>query len=605
MTAFTLCTVCFTVCVLFNEYRYTQQINSEMRFLEAYDRFLSRVRHFYYYRNSINDAVYMAVEGCEKYIRPRMKQLLKMLENGDEQSAGGDMTGACSDKAGTKYGRGHDSNYVPGMYERMLLSLARAVNENGDSCNNGRSVFVDSVMQLRNDVQDRRRLLGERKHRFTGLGLTASLPVLAVPFIAQWACDILPSLQSFYYGRTGVVVRLGLLVLTVVCYLLVARLRSGGDQIADLPIFVRRIQAIDKPKKQLYAMLATVLVMICCLCGGHANKRELLLEDVSDIDSLCETADSRQLAAMERLIPMYVEKLTETGGVLPEGIVARTDAGGVLSEGSGTRIDAGGVLSEGSETRIDAGTSGVTVSDEGKETDTGTMELILQIKDALLNEQGIRTDAVAEAAAEEIVRRYTQYGREKYDLWDVLITLCCAVLAYFTPMLSEKFAGAFTVNRQQDEILIFQSLIHMQKNVPGMSPVTMLESMEQYSVCFKGSITRCLNDYNIDERAALTALAEAEPNPGFTGIIDCFMAVDEAGVESAFDEISDEIINFRENRKLAGSILLDNDALLASLLAVIPGGVILFGYLLIPFMLRSLSMFDTYQDVLSDYAVSV
>jgi hypothetical protein len=46
---------------------------------------------------------------------------------------------------------------------------------------------------------------------------------------------------------------------------------------------------------------------------------------------------------------------------------------------------------------------------------------------------------------------------------------------------------------------------------------------------------------------------------------------------------------------------MDNNVLLASLLAVMPGGLVLFGYLLIPFMARAMTMFSDYQDALRGY----
>ena len=79
------------------------------------------------------------------------------------------------------------------------------------------------------------------------------------------------------------------------------------------------------------------------------------------------------------------------------------------------------------------------------------------------------------------------------------------------------------------------------------------------------------------------------------------MAVDEAGVENAFEEVTAQITSFRESRELDRTILMDNNVLLASLLAVIPGGLVLFGYLLIPFMARAMTMFNDYQDALRGY----
>jgi hypothetical protein len=70
---------------------------------------------------------------------------------------------------------------------------------------------------------------------------------------------------------------------------------------------------------------------------------------------------------------------------------------------------------------------------------------------------------------------------------------------------------------------------------------------------------------------------------------------DELGLEDAFEEITAEIENFTENRKLERKINLDNEGLLGAMISVLPGGAILFGYLLCPFMIRSMQIFNEYQ----------
>ena len=135
----------------------------------------------------------------------------------------------------------------------------------------------------------------------------------------------------------------------------------------------------------------------------------------------------------------------------------------------------------------------------------------------------------------------------------------------------------------------------MLKKVPGISTVSLLEEMERFSTLFKPVIRQCINEYNISDESALNRMYEAKKDKDFRRIADCFRQVSELGIEDAFMEISQEIENFKENRKLDRKIMLDSEAMLASLLAVIPGGLILFGYLLGPFMIRSVQIFNEYQ----------
>ncbi len=179
--------------------------------------------------------------------------------------------------------------------------------------------------------------------------------------------------------------------------------------------------------------------------------------------------------------------------------------------------------------------------------------------------------------------------------------VAAAGLAFVFPDVKRIFRTALLDGQKQDEVMRFQSLINMQKRVPGITPVEILESMEALSDIFRSSLQQCINNYSVNDGLALTELFEAEDYPEFRKLTDCFLAVDEAGVENAFEEVTAQITSFRENRELDRTILMDNNVMLASLLAVIPGGLVLFGYLLIPFMARAMIMFNDYQDALRGY----
>ena len=108
-------------------------------------------------------------------------------------------------------------------------------------------------------------------------------------------------------------------------------------------------------------------------------------------------------------------------------------------------------------------------------------------------------------------------------------------------------------------------------------------------------IRQCINEYNISDVSALNRMYGEKKDKDFRHIVDCFRQVSELGIEDAFTEVSQEIENFKENRKLDRKIILDFEAMLGALMAVIPGGTILFGYLLGPFMIRSVQIFNEYQ----------
>ncbi len=535
----------FLVYVLINETGYVRYIGREVRFLTDFDEFLSNVRHFYYYSNSAEDAIFYSIPKCSKRIRPMLEELLAGLESEDRVRM-------LSSAAGAQH-----------KFVRLFLSLTVLVSDNGDVMEESSSVFLDSVMQLRSDVQSEKRYLESRRHRFAGLALTAALPPIAVPLVAAWGSDTIPSLRYFYYGRNGAVVLCAILALTVMCYEAIIYLREGKGRkygFAKLSEMIgqragRYYRKVlfwlgDIEHERYVLALLTVLIMVPVLIAGHSSARSLLVTDTGDIENVSDTADGNQITAMKRVITEYMSLYTGDGA---------------------EKIDPNAI------TEKDA------------------------LAAMLLDEKGIRSKKVAEDTAAELIRRLNQYYAEYFGLPDALIVLIAAILAWLFPGLESSFKKALEDGRRQDEVMQFQSLIHMQKKVPGITPVEILESMESFSDIFRNSLQQCINNYNVNDELALTELAEAESYTEFRKLTDCFLAIDEAGIENAFEEVTAQISNFKENRELDRNILLDNHVLLASMLAILPGGMVLFGYLLIPFMARAMVMFNNYQDSLHQY----
>ncbi|MBP5331380.1 MAG: hypothetical protein J6Y89_05970 [Lachnospiraceae bacterium] len=435
-------------------------------------------------------------------------------------------------------------------YLRLLMSLFMLVEENGDGTAQEGSVFMNAVMQLRMEARDERRFAVSRRHKFMGLTLTAALPVATAMFIAAWGVNTNPSLLEFYYGRAGTVFRIAILMLSLFCYRIVADLRdpegfSGTRFRESLPDFgIHVTDRLRKPLKKAVIFSVSGMIMMASLMMSHNRMKELLKNDVSNINMICDVADGRQIAAMEYFIPVYTQMYAEGSVPLPS-------------------------------------------KDE--------------LTEMLLGENGIRSAEVAWITAEEILRRIGVIQAETADALDMIIAIVAGIVGVFYPKFEETVGKLMLESRIKDEIMQFQTIIGMQKDVPGISPLIIMESLENFSSYFSEPLKKCLNEYGINEQEALTELKLSSNDPDFERIADCFIMADELGVKDAFDEITSEIRAFREDRRTEKVIRMDNDVLLGSLTAVLPGGLILFGYLLIPFMISALNMFNSYQNSLTDY----
>lgn len=529
----------------------------EIKFLKSFDNFLCSVKHYFYQNGSASQAIDLSRRECDRIMRGHALEIYKVLTSPDIESAT------------TMYMRQGYHKFL-----RLFLLLAETVEETGDNHTKEGSAFLRSIIQCRNDVQAEVRYIERRRHKFSGLALTAGLPLIAVPYIAWWGQDTIPSLVNFYAGHVGFIIKAVLMVVTVICFNCIVRLREGdrldkksypvAAKLASLFPFNKVLNAIinknytkkmriedtlkrlcEKYNVRTFYMLkcmyflGAILVLVVLLSLGHIESRHILLTDVSDMSNISTSADGRQIEAMERVVPQYTKWILENN----------------------FKVD-----------------------------DLLRSEVQIMIR----REQGIRTDAVALVATNEVMARVNNYRSEVFGWLDCIVILISSILAFKYPNFVLRFRKSLTENKMQDEVLQFQSLLFMLKDVPGMTSMAMLEQMANFAEIFKPSLRNCINRFMINDMEALESLYKAETYVGFRRIVECFMMVDDMGIEDAFEEIESEIMNFKENRELERQILLDNEGMLGGIIAVLPGGLILFGYLLCPFLVRSVAIFNSY-----------
>ncbi len=75
-------------------------------------------------------------------------------------------------------------------------------------------------------------------------------------------------------------------------------------------------------------------------------------------------------------------------------------------------------------------------------------------------------------------------------------------------------------------------------------------------------------------------------------IIEDFLRVPQTGVENAFAEVTSQIENYAENRKMEQKQSIEKMTKAAMWISMVPALVIIFGYMLTPFMMGVMKLFD-------------
>ncbi len=193
---------------------------------------------------------------------------------------------------------------------------------------------------------------------------------------------------------------------------------------------------------------------------------------------------------------------------------------------------------------------------------------------------------------------YLRYSVGRSFVWVILFVLA-AFLGGKYPVLRLYMERLVCLDKREEEVLRLEFLIRLEKQLPGMTSLELLEHLEQNAQLFCVSLRECIGDYGLDENEALLALWQKEDYPPFRKLVDMFMMAEEIGVQDAFAEIDAEIGQFLENQKLETEIMQQKRADFAVLLACIPGVFLLFGYLILPFMAECFRMLEQYNGSLS------
>lgn len=538
-------------------------VNSEMTygtvrrgFMKVYrqlDVFLSDIRHFYYGREAVDEAILGAMETAGKEIKIHASKIYEILnsENMSEEVL--------------KYNDTSHNNFL-----KMFLAQCVSVIEYGDKTVHGEKLFLTNIKNLKIDINVEIIKLNKINFLFMGINAIIISPVLSLDAIRKWSVSNIPELHDFYYGKNGIILMILMYVFTIILYVMTGYLRENQvvlkkdykylETISNIKILkvaldnymnkhygkmealridLKKMGENITPKqlmvkRLLFAAIAFILG-ISLFVNLHSINRHNILNNVDNIDKLTAAADDKQVRFMKEAVIKYVGKYKDKP-IQEEEIKA------FLSK-----------------------------NDLFKNNSTLTISI-----------------------SNEIAQRIKKYQDEYIKWYELLLNLLISYLAYCFPYLMIKFRKNIMKMNMNDEVIQFQSIILMLMYIDQMTIPKILEFMETFSVIFKDSIRACLNEYDSGDVEALNALKDRERFIPFQRLVDNFLMSDKIGLERAFDEIAVDRANTTEQRKLDTEINITNKGTLAKYIAYFHLVLVILVYMAIPFILESLRQFQQY-----------
>lgn len=519
--------------------------------------------HNYYVKYRVDDALYLSMESLSPNMKVVASQIYQLLLSDDREHALKEY---------------YDN--VPNKYLRQFVSLCVGVAEGGDEEVNGKYMFVRNMENLYSQLEIEIEKLQRLNMEFMGVMFIVLLPLFSIDIVKWFCINLKETLKTFFYGKTGFLIDIGLLGVTTAIYI---TMRKSAEYISfrqskhkwlyalDNVSFIKKAldnycdkfaskmerlrQALKysgyniKPRHFiLRGYLVAMLVFFVGLCVANylnfSSKDSLLKVDVSYTATLTSAADENQYQKMAEIIGDYTKKYIFG--------------------------DENGIIYEVPE-------------------DTEKIVTILE------NDKVFYNKLINEALAKEILQRVNKYNSIHLSFFDIFICVLIGVAAYYMPIVILKYNSTASKDARDDEVNQYNALIGMLMYNPSITVRQILIEMESYSVVFKQSIRNCINNFSAGDIKALERLKEEEPYGPFVRIVENLIRCDDMPAYEAFHEVDVEREGYLSKRKLANEKSIRKRVIRAYIFAAIPL-VLLFLYGIIPTLQASMKeITDTFK----------
>lgn len=532
----------------------------EIKILYETQRLISNVQHNFFVEYRVDDAIYRSRDVLSPDMKAAADQIYQLLLAEDKEEEL----------------REYYEN-IPNRYLRSFVGLCVGVMEKGDQVVKGKQLFIANLEKLYQEIEIEIDKIQRLNIEFLGVIAVVVMPVFCIDFVKSFAVNIKENMASFYYGKEGFLLDLGLVLVISVIYII---MRKSAEYRSFHLARHRMLFEIDR--------IPFVRKSIDNYCDKYASRVERLKRDLRNYGSNIRPrhfilrsfllAGAAFFLSVGLLIYLHME------GREKLLVAERAEVEMLTSAAGESHYEKMGKVIEEYTARY------VLPGDNSQIEKLPATEEELS---GLLSEDRIFTNrAINDALSKEIYRRVVKYQNETFSLPDLCICLMIGIIAYYLPKVMLRYGTSVSRDAMEDEVNQFNAIICMLMHIDSMTVKQILREMESFAVVFKESLRICINDYGAGDIAALTKLKDREPYEPFKRLVDNLIRCDEMPISQAFHEIDVERDGYMSKRKLANEKSIRKRVIRAYLLAAVPF-VMLFAYGIAPPLAASMSEINT------------
>ena len=521
--------------------------------------FFAEIRHAYHEFNMVEEAIYQISQDDEKNISKQGEKIYEVLISNDPEMEL------------EKY-----YDIAPNPYLKEFAGVSYLTKEFGDRKVDKSSLYLKNVNNITEEMQIEILKRDKIDYVFQSLSIISIVPVLGLEPLKNWSVDNFSFTQSFYSGKGGMLVQILVILLTVICYLLLRKIKNNGS--TDKSTQNTQNPWQSKVYKNPIGKKIVDLFIPKKGTKDYIKVQKLLKDSASKLKMEWLYVNRITIAIVTFIVSIflfYQLHATAVNWIYTEPTTDYDIMGGV----TGNELTEAMAKTESDNKFLDMfrGNTKTTVADIQK-----AMERSKDYADS--------DDEEIQKAAERVYEKLQKVNKEYLGWFEVLLAVVFMIIAYMAPIWIMYFQLKMRQMEMEDEVMQFQTIILMLMRIERVNVEIILEWLERYANIFKEPIARCVNNYEAGAWEALEALKNEVNYQQFIRIVESLQAaVEKIPIRDAFDELDSERDYYQAKRRESNDRLIAKKARIGKVIGFAPMVVMFVGYLIVPLVFIGLT----------------
>lgn len=517
--------------------------------------FFAALRHSYHETNMVGEAIYVTAQDTDAVeVSRQAEKIFEILNSSDPE---------------TELEKYYD--VAPNNYLKEFAGISFLTQEFGDRKVNGESLYLKNLENITQEMQLEILKRDKLDYTFKSISVISIVPVLFLEPLKNWATNNFGFTVAFYEGKSGMLVQLGVILLTIISYILIRKLKDNGS--------VKRVEDTQNPwQEKLYKNKLIKKVVDMFMPKQHTaqeRKEKRLLQDAASKQKLHWLYVSRLAMSILAFIGAIITIIALHAIQVNFQYTNPTSDYDLIGTAEGSELKKAKATTERQNKVLDK------LKGPGKTVDDKEIKKVMsKIKD-----YADKSDTDIKKEIKQIKKKLNIINKEYISWVEILIAFVVGYLGYMAPYLIIKFQVKLRIMEMEDEVMQYQVIILMLMRLERVDVEMILEWLDRYADIFKEQISKCLNNYESGAYEALEEMKEEVTYQEFIRIIESLQsAVEKVPIKEAFEELESDRDYYRDKRKETNARLIDKKGRIGKAVGFAPMVVMFVGYLIFPLM---------------------